>query len=167
MERLLRDSWKQYMAPAEIGSLSEEAGRTQSILQIGIHLEGKNVLNQNFKEHHQPELFCRTFDTWSPQRQPPPLSCKSKYCQRWPSRFRSGICACPYQFPRTLRLIRESSFSDVKPPLYKVTTLSASRYGDWWYLQISLQKWWPGPLHWASRARRRQRQFSEGPAIAS
>ena len=44
MERLLRDSWKQYMAPAEIGSLSEETGRTQSILQIGIHLEENNTI---------------------------------------------------------------------------------------------------------------------------
>ena len=111
MERWLKDSWKQCMPPAEIGSLSEEASRTQCILQIGIHLL-KKILNQKFNENHQPELFCRTFDTWSLQRQQPPLSCKSKYCQRWPSRFRSGICACLCQFPRTPRLIRESSVSE-------------------------------------------------------
>ena len=44
------------MTPAEIGPLSEEAGRAQSILQVGIHLEGKkfkirnliNITNLNF-----------------------------------------------------------------------------------------------------------------------
>ena len=73
---------------------------------------GKKVFNQKFNEHHQPELFCRTFDIWSPQRKPPQLSYKSKNFQRWPSRFRSGICACPCRFPHTLRLIRESSCSE-------------------------------------------------------
>ena len=64
MERLLRDSWKQYMAPAEIGSLSEETGRTQSILQIGIHLEGKKFLIRNLMNITNLNFFAEllTFD---------------------------------------------------------------------------------------------------------
>ena len=64
MGRLLRDSWKQYMAPAEIGSLSEETGRTQSILQIGIHLEGKKFLIRNLMNITNLNFFAEllTFD---------------------------------------------------------------------------------------------------------
>ena len=116
------------MPPAEIGSLSEEASRTQSILQIGIHLEEKKFLIRNLMNIINLNFFAEllTLDLYKGSR------------HSFHVRV-SGAKGDPPASDRVFVLVRVNSrvhyawlgrAALVKPPVYKVTAFSALRNAD-------------------------------------